>query len=197
MDRFYLGLLFLTNLFMNFSQLILFLFHCFVSLQYGHSWKFVDFIWTKVIRKISYLSQEVFINLISFNLLSNIFELVLFVFSFFLLVKNLFFSLLISFLKLSELFKVILFFSIISENLLFLVFELLGGFELFFHKFLSFQWKFSECIFHVSFLVLILSFNLSLLLLYFKKLCVLRLSLKTNCITRDDYFIQVFFFVSL
>ena len=167
---------------MYFSELIFFLLHCFISFENWHSWEFINFIGPEVIRKISYLSQKILINLVSLYLLSYALKLVFFIFGFFLLIENLFFSVLISFLELCKLFEIILFFSIISKNLLFLVLKLLSSLELFFHEFLGLKWEFSKCILHVSFLVLILSFDLSLLLLDFKELCVLGFSLKTNLI---------------
>lgn len=135
--------------------------------------------------------------MVSFNLLSYVLKLILFIFGFFLLIEDLFLSFLIPFLELCKLFKIILFFSIISEYLFFLVLKFLSRLELFFHEFLSLKWKFGKCILHISFLVLILSFYLSLLLLDFKKLCVLRFSLKTNLILNISYFIKAFFFVNL
>ena len=79
-----------------------------------------------------------FIDLVALDLLSDFFKLFLFLFGLFLLVLDLMFSLLISFLKFGELFEVGLLFAIVGENLFFLVFKLLGGFHLFFHELFGF-----------------------------------------------------------
>ena len=77
--------------------------------------------------------------MVAFNFVFDFIELLFFLFGFFLLVEDLFFSLLIAFFEFCELLEIGLFFAVIGEDLFFLVLKLLGGFHLFFHEFLSFE----------------------------------------------------------
>jgi hypothetical protein len=77
--------------------------------------------------------------LVAFNFVFDFIKFLLFLFGFFLLVEDLFFSLLIAFLEFCELLEIGLFFAVIGEDLFFLVLKLLSGFHLFFHEFLSFE----------------------------------------------------------
>lgn len=118
--------------------------------------------------------------MVSFDLLSDFFELFLFLFGLFLLVLDLMFSLLISFLKFGELLEVGLLFAIVGENLFLLILKLLGGFHLFFHEFFGLKREFGESLFHVSFFVLVLGFDLTLLLLDFEEFGVFGLGLEAD-----------------
>ena len=77
--------------------------------------------------------------MVAFDFVFDFIELLFFLFGYFLLVEDLFFSLLVAFLEFGELLEVGLFFAVVGEDLLLLVFELLGGFHLFFHEFLSIE----------------------------------------------------------
>jgi hypothetical protein len=77
--------------------------------------------------------------LVAFNFVFDFIEFLFFLFGFFLLVEDLFFSLLVAFFEFGELLQISLFFAVVGEDLFFLVLKLQSGFHLFFHEFLSFK----------------------------------------------------------
>lgn len=156
-----------TNTLMDLCQLCFFLLHRLKPLEDTHHTELISISRTKILRKVSYFFEELFIDLIFLNVRSYIVQ-VSFLCSYLLFFFfYLFSTLLVSYLELFFLLVIELFFAIIQKYLLFLTFELSCGPFLLRLKLFLFDTEFFKSLFHFLFLIEILGFDFSLFLLDF------------------------------